>query len=270
MTNVQVMTLVDTHAHLYHSNYQDHDAMLERAFAAGVAKIMMPNVDLDTIDAMHDLADRYPSQCFAMMGLHPCHVQTDYQDRLDIMREWHDRRSYAGVGEIGMDLYWDQSTADIQEDAFRQQIGWARELGLPIVIHSRDALDLTISIVREMQDGSLTGVFHCFNGTVDQGQQIIDVGFYMGIGGVLTYKNAGVDMSVGLLPIEHMVLETDAPYLTPVKFRKKGVDNEPAFMVSVAERLARVLDMPVEDVAQVTTRNAELLFAKAFMQPLST
>ena len=264
------MTLVDTHAHIYHSNYADHHAMIERAFAAGVGKIMMPNVDIDTIEDMHRLSEKYPDQCFAMMGLHPCHVQADYQSRLDVMREWHDRRAYVGVGEIGIDLYWDKSTEAIQVDAFRQQIQWARDLGLPIVIHSREALDLTIAIVKEMQDGTLTGVFHCFNGTVDQGRLIVDTGFYMGIGGVLTYKNAGIDKSVSQLPIEHMVLETDAPYLTPVQFRKKGVDNEPAFMVSVAQRLAKVLDMEVEDVAKVTTANAEKLFPQAFIQPLSS
>lgn len=267
---IQGMHLVDTHAHIYHDNFEDKQAVVQAATRAGVSKVLMPNIDLASISAMHQLAEDYPELCYSMMGLHPCHVEHNYKDVLLEMRALHDRYDYVAVGEIGIDLFWDPSSRERQEDAFRQQIGWAKDLNLPIVIHSREALDLTISIVQELQDGSLTGVFHCFNGTVDQGKRIIEVGFYMGIGGVLTYKKAGIDKSVADLPLEAMVLETDSPYLTPVRYRKKGVDNEPAYLHAVAERLAKVKDVDLDYVAKVTSANAEVLFPSAFNKPLLT
>lgn len=254
------MKFVDTHAHIYHQDFGESTDHVERAIAAGVAQIYMPNVDLDTIDAMHDLADKYPSVCLAMMGLHPCHVKVGYRAVLDSMRGLFEQRVYHGVGEIGVDLYWDKSSADDQIDAYRVQLGWAMDLGLPVVIHSREALDITIGIAEEMQDGRLSGIFHCFNGSEQQGRRIVDLGMYMGIGGVLTYKNAGVDKVVAQLPMSSMVLETDAPYLTPVQYRKKGVLNEPAFMISVAQRLAKVMNTSIEEVAEVTSLNSAKVF----------
>lgn len=251
---------IDTHAHIYHENFDDKEALIERALAAGVGRIYMPNIDLDSIDSMHALAEQYPAHCYPMMGLHPCHVFEDYKEVLNRMYVHFEERNYAAVGEIGIDLYWDKTFKTEQIDAYRTQIEWSKEFGLPFVIHSRDALDLTISIVEEMQDGNLKGIFHCFNGTVDQGKRIVDLGFYMGLGGVLTYKKAGVDQSVKELPIEHMVLETDAPYLTPVKYRKKGVNNEPSFMISVAERLSRIYEMDLSEVERITTENAKKVF----------
>ena len=251
---------IDTHAHIYHANFKDKAAMVGRAIEAGVDKIYMPNIDLDSIDPMHELADQYPDHCYPMMGLHPCHVFADYKEVLSEMRAHFEQRKYAAVGEIGIDLYWDKTFEQEQIEAYKTQIEWSRELDLPFVIHSREALDLTIGIVEELQDGNLKGIFHCFNGTVEQGKRIVDLGFYMGLGGVITYKKAGVDQSVKELPIEHMVLETDAPFLTPVRYRKKGVNNEPAFMVSVAERLSRIYDIDLDEVERITTQNAKKVF----------
>lgn len=252
--------LIDTHAHIYVDKFVDKSSLIARSRQAGVEAVFMPNIDLDTIDAMHDLADTYPDYCYAMMGLHPCHVGADYLDRLQVMRGHMSARDYVAVGEIGIDLYWDKTFAQEQQDAFERQIEWARELSIPFVIHSRDALDLTIDTVARLQRGDLNGIFHCFNGSKEQAQRIIDMGFYLGLGGVITYKNANMDESLAGLPLSAMVLETDAPYLTPVRFRKKGVNNEPAYLPSIAERLARILEVSVDEVAATTTLNAKKIF----------
>jgi len=250
--------LIDTHAHIYSAEFADDlDEMLTRARQAGISAVCMPNIDQNSIKPMLDIASEY-DWCYPMMGLHPCHVREDYLDALRIVEKHLGAQSFCAVGEIGIDLFWDKTYVDEQINAFRFQISLAREAGLPIVIHSRDSLDQTIQVVREMQYGTLRGVFHCFNGTVEQAQSIMELGFYMGIGGVLTYKNAGVDKVVEQLPLEFMVLETDAPYLSPVPYR--GKRNECAYIATIAEKLAIIKGESMARIAEITTKNAQDLF----------
>lgn len=205
----------DSHAHIYLEDFdEDLAQVIETAREVGVYEIYMPNIDSTTIDRMHSVEERFPN-CKSMMGLHPCYVKGNYKSELEIIKSNLEKRKYSAIGEIGIDLYWDKTFADAQFESFRYQIELAKEFDLSFVIHSRDALDDTIRIVKEMQDGSLAGIFHCFNGTVDQGKKIIDLGFHLGIGGVVTYKNAGVAEVVSELPLASMVLETDSPYLSP-------------------------------------------------------
>ncbi|MGC6531554.1 MAG: TatD family hydrolase [Flavobacteriales bacterium] len=255
------MEWIDTHAHLYLPQFdEDRDAVLDDAASKGVHRIYLPNIDLESIGPMHAMCDAWPAQCFPMMGLHPCSVQEGYEQVLGEMRAWFNKRAYAAVGEIGIDLYWDKSTLAIQQEAFRIQIGWAKELGLPIVIHARESFDEIFEIVDELNDERLTGIFHCFTGTREQAEHIIDYGgFKLGIGGVLTFKKSGLDATLTDVPLEHMVLETDAPYLAPTPFR--GKRNETPYVLQVAERLAQVQDVPLEEVARVTSAGARELFA---------
>lgn len=252
---------IDTHTHIYADKFlDDQNLAIQRAIDAGVEKLLLPNIDIESIDKMHQTEGNFPDHCFAMMGLHPCSVGSDYKATLEVLWNHLQSRSYIGIGEIGIDLYWDKSTLNEQKTAFQIQIEWARDLGIPFVIHSRDSLDMTISIVEEMQDGNLGGIFHCFNGTVDEGKRIADLGFLMGIGGVITYKNAGMDQVLNHLDLNDMVLETDSPYLSPVPYR--GKRNESSYIPYIAERLASIVDVELETIAEVTTTNANNLFFK--------
>lgn len=252
--------LVDTHAHLYAEQFdEDRAAMIQRALDKGVQKIFLPNIDEESIEGMLELEASYPEHCFAMMGLHPCSVNADYKRVLDVVRTWLDKRPFVGVGEIGLDYYWSKEFVEAQKDAFRIQCRWAMELDLPIVIHARDSLDDLISIVAEEKtDERLRGIFHCFGGTKDQALKIVDLGFKMGLGGVLTFKKANLGAVIEDIPLTHFVLETDAPYLSPVPFR--GKRNESAYIRYVAEKLANVKGMKVEDVARITSENALEVF----------
>ena len=253
------MNFIDTHSHIYLSDFkEDISDVLDACLELGVKKILMPNIDMSSIDDMHSLENKFPNQCLSMMGLHPCYVKEDYKDQLNVIENWFGQRQYKGLGEIGIDMYWDKSTYDIQVDAFRKQCLWARELKIPVSIHSRDALDITIPIIEELQDGNLSGVFHCFNGTVDDGKRIADTGFYMGIGGVVTFKKAGVDKTVGELDLKNMVLETDAPYLSPTPNR--GKRNVPNYIPIIAEKIAEVKEISLDEVAKTTTENAINIF----------
>jgi len=249
---------IDTHAHIYSEEFKDDlENMLANAAIAGITDIYMPNIDSTSIDEMMRIAVKHKN-CHAMMGLHPCYVKENYQDELAIVEKYLSDHTFAGVGEIGIDLYWDKTYATEQEIVFRRQIALAKEYGIPFVIHSRDSLDLTIDIVSEMQDGSLSGIFHCFNGTLDQAKRIMNTGFLMGIGGVITYKNAGVDKVVAEIPLEYIVLETDAPYLSPVPYR--GKRNECAYISVIAEKIAEVKELTKSEIGAVTTFNANKLF----------
>jgi TatD DNase family protein len=252
--------LIDTHAHLYADQFKDdRKEMIERAFAQNVQKLFLPNIDLESIDGMLALEEEYPGQCYAMMGLHPCSVDANYVTVLDEMRAWLDKRPFVAVGEIGLDYYWSMEFVKEQKDAFRQQCRWAIELDLPIVIHARDSLDDLIQIVgEEKKDDRLRGIFHCFGGTLEQAQKIMDLGFWMGLGGVLTFKKANLGAVVEHIPLESLVLETDAPYLTPTPYR--GKRNESAYVALVAEKLAEVKGITVDEVAEVTTANALEIF----------
>jgi len=256
------MLFVDTHAHLYSRQFEaDRDLILDRMVGSGVGKALLPNIDLESIPAMHALCDSRPEVCIPMMGLHPCHVGEDWVEVLRVMDEWLDRRPYAAVGEIGLDAYWDKSTLPRQEEAFRVQIRWANARGLPIVIHSRETMDDCIRIVEEERSAGLGGVFHCFTGTAGQAERIIAMGFFLGIGGVYTYKNSGLAAALSAIPMDWLVLETDAPYLAPLPHR--GKRNESAFIPLIATRLAEDRGLGVEEVARMTTANARRLFPRA-------
>lgn len=252
-------TFIDTHAHLYLEQFdEDRIEVIANAQEHGLLKIYLPNIDKTSIDSMIQMEQDYPGVCFPMMGLHPCSVGEDVDYQLALVEEWLGKREFAAVGEIGTDLYWDKTFKDQQEEAFRKQIRWAKELGLPIVIHSRETLEWNINIVEEERGDDLTGIFHCFNGTIEQAARIAGMGFYMGLGGVVTFKNGGMDKVVPHINKEYCVLETDAPYLTPAPHR--GKRNESAYVAIVAEKVAEFWEMDVEEVARLTTANAGRVF----------
>ena len=251
--------LIDTHCHLFAQQFnKDLDKVLGRAKEAGTGRIYLPNIDRDSIVPMLDLADKEPGFCFPSIGLHPCSVKENYSSELHYMEGYLDREKLSAIGETGVDLYWDDTTKDIQIASFRRHIEWAKQLKLPIIIHSRNALELTISEIQSAQDGSLSGIFHCFSGSEEQIRKIRDLGFHIGIGGVLTFKNSGLDKVVKKAGLENLVLETDAPYLAPSPYR--GKRNEPAYVRIVAQKLAEVLELDFEEVEEETTKNALRVF----------
>ncbi len=253
---------IDTHTHLYDDRLdaRQQDEMIRRAFDAGVEKLYMPNCDRNTIAGMLRITKTFPDQCFPMMGLHPTYVKGNFQEELNIVQHWLGREQFAAIGEIGLDYYWDKTFIKQQKDAFAQQIDWALEHDLPIVIHSRESTEDCIEMVRSKQNGKLRGVFHCFSGTMEQAMQVVELQFMLGIGGTVTYKsNRILAEVVQQIPLESLVLETDAPYLAPVPFR--GKRNESAFIRFVAEKLAELRGLSLQELATATTANAEKLFA---------
>ena len=253
------MRLIDTHTHIYLEQFdEDREEMIQRALDSGVEQFFLPNIDSSSITRMMALEEAHPGRCFAMMGLHPCSVKAHFQEELAIVRDWLDERPFCALGEIGLDLYWDKTFIEQQKEAFLLQTEWAKELGIPIVIHSREATDMLIDLVEQVKDERLRGVFHCFSGTEEQARRIIELDFYLGIGGVLTFKNAGLDKVMETVGMEHLVLETDSPYLAPVPWR--GKRNESAYVRLVAEKLAAIKGVSFREVAEVTTKNAEQLF----------
>lgn len=258
--------LIDSHTHIYLDDFEDDfDAMIERARKAGVKHYLLPNIDVDSIPALHKVSDRLPDHAHPMMGLHPCSVKEDYKAQLDVISEhlFKPVRKYCAVGEIGIDLYWDKSTLDIQIEAFERQIDWAKALDLPIVIHVRDAFKETLEVVDRLHDERLRGVFHCFTGTQEQAEHIMGYEtFKMGIGGVLTFKNGKIDQFISQIDPSFLILETDAPYLAPVPYR--GKRNEPAYAALVLDKLAECYAMERDELAAITTKNCEDLFNLQF------
>lgn len=253
------MILIDTHCHLYSEEFvPDIDAVIERASTEGVQKFYLPGIDSSSIDAMLNLEIRFPDRCFAMMGLHPCYVKENYKQELDIVQNWLTKRKFSAVGEIGLDFYWDKTFATEQYEAFRIQMEWAIAYDRPIVIHTRNAMQETINLVKEYVPKGIRGIFHCFSGSYESAQEIINAGFYLGIGGVLTYKNAGLSEVLQKIDLKHLVLETDAPYLTPVPFR--GKRNESSYLKYVVAKLSEAKDVSIEEIAAITTANAEKIF----------
>ncbi len=251
--------IIDTHCHLYHEDFDaDRPAMMERANAQGVGGFYLPAIDSNVIAAMLQMEEDYPQQCFAMMGLHPCSVKENYEAELRIAEEWLQRRKFAAIGETGLDFYWDKTFTPQQYSAFKVQVGWAKQYKIPIVIHSRQSTQECIDVIAALHDGQLGGVFHCFGGSVEEALQITGLGFYLGIGGVITYKNSGLAAVIAQLPLDKIVLETDAPYLTPVPFR--GKRNESAYLSHVVKKIAEVKNMSVKEVEEITTQNAGKLF----------
>jgi TatD DNase family protein len=253
------MHFIDTHAHVYAAELtSDLDLVMKNALAIGIKKIIMPAIDSSSLDAMLKVEQQFPENCIAMMGLHPCYVKENYIEELKLVEEWIEKRKFIAIGEIGLDFYWDKTFTKEQHIVFETQMQWALDLNLPIAIHTRNAMGETIEAVKLFAKKGLRGVFHCFSGSKESAEQIIGMGFYLGLGGVLTYKNAGVAEAVKDIPMEYLVLETDAPYLAPVPYR--GKTNEPAYMLEVAKKLAEIKSLPLHEIAAITTSNAEKLF----------
>ena len=252
------MNWIDTHAHIYDKGFKTELAeIIETCRDEGMQRIYMPNVDHASIDAMLEVEAKFP-ECIATMGLHPCSVRKDFERELYIVEEWLNKRSFAAVGEIGMDLYWDKTFVSQQQEAFRIQTGWAKSKKIPIIIHCRDAFKETLELVEELKDENLRGVFHCFTGDLEEAKKAIELGFYLGIGGVATFKNGGLDKVLPHIELEHLVLETDSPYLAPVPYR--GKRNSPAYIPLIAERVAELTEKSIEEVYAVTTANAQELY----------
>ena len=254
------MYFIDKHTHLYSTEFDtDRTEVVENAIKAGVKTLLLPNIDVASIEPMYSLCAEFPQNCFPMMGLHPGYVNENWENDLaQIKQALFEKKNYA-VGEIGMDLYWDKTFIEEQKKAFRIQIEWAKELNLPIVIHAREAFDEIFEILDELNDATLTGVFHCFTGTLEQAHKIQSYGgFYLGIGGVLTYKKSELPTVLAEIPLEQLVLETDAPYLPPTPHR--GKRNESQFLLHVAEKVAEVKNCSLMEVARITSENAEKLF----------
>ena len=253
--------LTDTHAHLYSRKFEsDRDEMIRRAIAAGVTKMYLPNIDAESIDSMLDLEAAFPANCFAMLGLHPCSVKEDYEQELALAEKHLKERKWSGVGETGIDLFWDKTFFKEQQIAFARQIEWAKDLNLPIIIHSRESNEECIELVKAGQDGRLRGIFHCFSGSLEQAQRMIDLGFMLGIGGTVTYAKSELPAVLKKVPLESIVLETDAPYLPPVPHR--GKRNESSYVKLVAEMLSEIKVLPLTQIARQTTANAAKMFGE--------
>ena len=257
-----MITLSDTHTHLYLPEFDnDRNAMIQRAFEAGVTEIYLPNVDSETISPLHALVDAFPQNCFPMMGLHPCSVKPEsMENELGLVKHWLDTRDYVAVGEIGLDLYWDKSTLNIQIEALKRQCEWAIEKELPVVLHCRESTAESIEVIHPFAERGLKGVFHCFSGTLEEAKMAIEMDFFLGIGGVLTFKKSGLADIVSQIPLEYLVLETDAPYLAPVPFR--GKRNESAYIRNILEALSDIRRIGKNELAEITTTNARRLFKR--------
>ncbi len=251
--------MTDTHTHLYYE--KDPIALehlMQRALKEGVSRLFLPNVDVESIPLVMNLAKLYPENCFPMLGLHPCDVKENYEQELNQIHQEIAHQPIYAIGEIGIDLYWDKTSLERQILAFKTQINWAKELDLPIVIHCRDAFEQVYEVLKEMQHEGLRGIFHCFTGTAEQARKIIDLGFYLGIGGVVTYKNSGLDAVVAQIPLEHLVLETDSPYLAPVPYR--GKPNESSYLIHIAQKMADLHQVSLATLAEITTLNSQKIF----------
>lgn len=253
------MEFIDTHAHLYLNQFElDIEAVIQEARNNHVSKVLLPNIDSGSIDGLLRLKTKFPDYFEVMMGVHPCSIDNNYLKELKITEAQFLGQGFVSVGEIGLDYYWDTKYKAEQIKAFRTQINWAKDLKLPIAVHCREAFDDILNIIDEEQDGRLRGVLHCFTGNVDQAKQLIDNGFLLGVGGVITYKNSGLDKTITEIDLHHLILETDAPYLSPVPYR--GKRNQSAYLMHIAEKLAEVKDCALTDLAMVTTANAKALF----------
>jgi len=251
--------LIDTHTHLYLEQFdEDRTAMMQRAIDKGVERMLLPGIDSNHIASMLELEKSFPNNCFAMMGLHPCSVKEDYENELKIVEQNLQNRKFIAVGEIGLDYYWDKTFIKEQKYAFNLQMEWAKKYKIPISIHCRESMDDAIELVEGAKTEDLNGVFHCFGGTLDQANKIIDLGFYLGIGGVLTYKKSGLDEVLKHIDLQHIVLETDAPYLSPVPYR--GKRNESAYISDIAQKLAEIKGVNINEVARITSENAVKVF----------
>jgi len=254
--------LIDTHTHLYAEEFkEDRGALIGKAISLGIEKFYLPNIDSRSIDGMLAVEKQYPKNCFAMMGLHPCSVNENVNTELALVKDWLGKRQFAAIGEVGIDLYWDKTFFEEQKQAFKTQIDWALAYNYPIVIHCRQAFDEIYEILIGFKKLP-KAIFHCFSGNLEQAKKIIDLGdFKLGIGGVVTFKNSGLDHVIENTAIEHLVIETDAPYLAPIPFR--GKRNEPAYLLSVVKKISEIKGLSTEEVAILTSKNASFIFGFA-------
>ncbi|MDD3772604.1 MAG: TatD family hydrolase [Weeksellaceae bacterium] len=253
--------LIDTHTHLYSEEFdEDRNEMIQRAVNAGVKRFYIPAIDSSYTQRMFDLENKYEN-IHLMMGLHPTSVQPEtFEKELQFVKKWLDKREFCAVGEIGIDLYWDQSTLKEQQIAFKTQISWAKEKKTPIVIHCRNSFDEIFEILKEEKDEELYGIFHCFTGTKEQAERAIGFNMKLGIGGVLTFKNGKIDQFLNEIPLENIVLETDSPYLSPVPYR--GKRNESSYITLVSKKLSEIYSLPEEEIIRQTGKNALAVFTK--------
>lgn len=253
------MNFIDTHSHLYLEDFDnDLNEVIERAKKADIQYVLLPNIDSSTTERLLKTTEKYPHFFYPMMGLHPTSVKENFENELEKVEKELKNGDYIAVGEIGIDLYWDKSFAKEQDMAFRAQLDMALKYDLPVVIHMRDSFDEIYAVVEDYRGKGLHGVFHCFTGTLEQAHHIIDLGFFLGIGGVVTFKNSGLDKVVKELDLKHIILETDAPYLSPTPHR--GKRNESAYMLKTAEKIATIFEKPLDEIAAITTENAKQLF----------
>ncbi|HRP60587.1 MAG TPA: TatD family hydrolase [Vicingus sp.] len=254
------MILTDTHTHLYSEQFNDdRTAMVQRALDCGVSRLFLPNIDSSSIEGMLVLQKQFPENCFAMMGLHPTSVKENYLDELKLVEQHLNQQQFCAIGEIGIDLFWDKTFLTQQQEAFKTQINWAKERSLPFVIHCRDSFNEIFEILDELNDENMRGIFHCFTGNLEQANKVIEYGgFKLGIGGVVTFKNSGLEEVLKNIAITNLVLETDSPYLAPVPYR--GKRNESSYIVNVAEKLSDIYQIPIEKIAEITTQNSIEVF----------
>ena len=255
------MNFIDTHTHLFASEFDnDIDIVIKNALDNGISKMLLPNIDSTTTTKMLQLCDRYPNTCYPMIGLHPCSIKKDNLEKeISHVEQMLSQNKFIAVGEIGLDLYWDKSTLDLQKIAFESQIELAKKYKLPIAIHVRDSFDEAIEIVERLNDYNLSGVFHCFTGNLEEAQRIINLkNFYLGIGGVVTFKNGGINKIINQVSLDRIILETDSPYLSPTPFR--GTRNESKYLLNIAHKMAELYNIDIEDIAKKTTKNAIDLF----------
>ena len=253
------MKLIDTHTHLYAKQFDyDRKEVVQRAINSGVETMLLPNIDRSSIKGMNNLIAMFPNNCFSMMGLHPCDVDENFQKELDFLYKELKQGSYIAVGEIGIDLYWNKNTEEIQKDAFIQQLQWGIEFDLPVAIHIRNSFDQVFECIEKVNHAKLRGVFHCFTGNVEQAQHAIKLGFMLGVGGVVTFKNSGLDKTLKKISLEHLLLETDSPYLAPDPHR--GKRNESSYLTLVAQKLAEINETDISTIAGITSENAKKLF----------
>lgn len=253
------MNLIDTHTHMFSSQFdEDREQIIKECIESGIETLLLPNINSETIEAMWSLCNSFPNNCFPMIGLHPCDVKEDYVKGLNIVLQELKSRKYVAVGEIGIDLHWDRSTIEIQKKAFDQQIKWALEFDLPIAIHIRESFEEVFQVLEQNLHPNLRGVFHCFTGNLDQARKAISMGFMLGVGGVVTFKNSGVDKVLQNIDLKHLVLETDSPYLAPTPLR--GKRNDSRNLKLICDKLAQINGLTSDQVAKITTKNAKTLF----------
>lgn len=253
------MKFIDTHSHMYAAQFDDdRDACVQKAIQSGVEKIILPNIDAESVEGLNSMLQQYPQNCYGLMGIHPTSVKDNYKEQLELVFEALETNKYIGVGEIGIDLYWDKTHLVEQIDAFKQQVNYAVEKNLPFVIHARDSFEEVFQALDEIGNSQYKGIFHAFTGTIEDARRAIDLGLLIGIGGIVTFKNSGLAKVVAQIDLNHLVLETDSPYLAPTPYR--GKRNESSYVELIARKIAELKGFSIEEVARITTRNAQKMF----------